>query len=177
MASRNIWNDHAWRIRNYIVSSLSSAPDSESALKWTEENLSEIAQQVKTYYGDDAAVKFLSLLQKIVDGIFYKIQQSKAGESISSITDDDQESLSELATFLDSANQVYWKKEAVLPILQKVFALWVNQILARIASEWNLDLQYTDEIHSELLKLADIFSSGIIAQFPNSFSMGGQNVL
>jgi hypothetical protein len=177
MSSRNLWNDHAWRIRNYIVSHINSTADLETATLWVVENIGDLANVVKLYYGDEAADKFSGILKRIVDRVVVKLQMAKSGESVSSMTDEDMEPLNDLAVFLDTANPMYWKKEVVLPILQKIFALWINQILARIAGEWNMDLQYTDEIHEHLLKLADIFSAGIIGQFPNSFSSGDSNVL
>ncbi len=177
MSSRNLWNDHAWRIRNYIVSTLAMAPDAETASKWVEDNVASLSAVVKLYYGQEAADKFSGIIDSIFSKIASKVDAIKMGETISSIKQDDIDTLNELAVFLDTANPIYWKREEVSPILQKMFAMWINQIMARSASEWDMDLKYTDEIHDELLKFADIFSAGIIAQFPNSFSTGVQNVL
>jgi hypothetical protein len=177
MGSRNLWNDHAWRIRNFIVSYLNSTSDVETATAWVVENISDLSNVVKVYYGEDAASKFQTILKAVVDRVIEKLRAAKSGESVSTISEEDAGTLNDLAVFLDTANPTYWKKEVVLPILQKIFSLWLNQMLARIAGEWNMDLQYTDEIHEHLLKLADIFSSGIIGQFPNSFSIGESSVL
>lgn len=177
MASRNLWNDHAWRIRNYIVSTVSNLPDSTTAGKWVLENVSDLTDVVKKHYGAEAGEGFSTIMKNFVSAIAGKLQSLKAGESISMLTPEDYEIVNSLATFLEAANPDYWKKENVSPLMQSLFELWINQILSREAGEWDMDLKYTDDIHEKLLVLADIFSNGIIAQFPETFTTGAEYVL
>lgn len=177
MAARNLWNDHAWRVRNYIVSTISNLPDSTVAGKWVIENVAELTDVVKKYYGEEASQGFNTIMRNFVSTIAGKLQSLKAGESISVLTPEDYEIVNSLATFLDSANPDYWKKETVTPLLQSLFELWINQILSREAGEWEMDLKYADDIHEKLLAIADIFANGIIAQFPETFTTGAEYVL
>jgi hypothetical protein len=177
MASRNLWNDNAWRVRNYIVSTLANTPDSISAGKWVIENISDLSGVVKEFYGEEAATKFTEIMRSFVSAIATKLELVKSGESISTLLPEDYDVINSLATFLDTTNPEYWKKEIVSPVIQSIFELWINQMLARVASEWDMDLKYTDEIHEKILLLADVFSNGLIAQFPENFTMGAAYVL
>jgi hypothetical protein len=40
---------------------------------------------------------------------------------------------------------------------------------ARLKSEWATDIATYDQIHQQILKMADMLSAGLIAQFPAAF--------
>jgi len=47
--------------------------------------------------------------------------------------------------------------------------LTLGEATARLKGNWALDIATYDKIHNQILKMADILSAGIIAQFPKSF--------
>ena len=177
MAARNLWNDHAWRVRNYIVSTLSNLPDTNIAGKWVIENVDDLSEVVRQHYGADASAQFSQIMRNFVSAIASKLQTIKEGETSILSEPADYEVMDSLINFLQSLNPDYWKKEDVGPIIKSLFELWINQMLSRVAGEWDSDLKYTDEIHDKLLQLADIFSNGIVAQHPQMFTTGAEYVV
>jgi hypothetical protein len=43
------------------------------------------------------------------------------------------------------------------------------EVLARLNSDWTADVAAYDEVHIQALGMADMLSSGIVAQFPKPF--------
>ena len=83
--------------------------------------------------------------------------------------------INSLTSFMESVNPVYWKNEIVNPILVKIFNLWLNIFMARVAEEWEMEASYMMSVREETTKLADIFSSGIVARCPDTFNIGAEH--
>lgn len=177
MMSSNMWADTGWRIRNYIIANLADAKDAAMAGRWVMSNLDEMTGVIKKYYDNETANNFLEIMKTLVLAIASKVDSVKSGISIQTTQPSDYDAINSLCSFLDGLNHFYWKKEKVCPIIQSVFELCSNQILAREAMEWEMDLKYMDEMEAMLLKFADIFSAGIVAQKPEFFVMGENNAV
>lgn len=177
MQARNLWNDYVWRIRNYLVSSMAGLQDTSTAAKWLLDTIDELSSVIEQYYDAQIAEDFKAKMRDIASLIAAKIEAIKQGKSVAMLQPVDYDAINSLADILEKLNPVYWKKDIVKPILEKTFELWVNQIMSRAATEWQLDLQHTDTIHDEILKFADIFSNGIVAQNPQLFSVGEEYAL
>jgi len=47
--------------------------------------------------------------------------------------------------------------------------LTTNEVLARLRQDWGADVAADDAIHVQALNMADLLSTGIVAQFPRRF--------
>jgi hypothetical protein len=47
--------------------------------------------------------------------------------------------------------------------------LTLTEATARLKADWALDIATYEKIHEQILKMADMLSEGIIAQFPAAF--------
>jgi hypothetical protein len=52
--------------------------------------------------------------------------------------------------------------------------LTLKEAVARLGGDYVTDIAAYDEVHTQILQLADMLSSGIISAFPNHFAGGGR---
>jgi hypothetical protein len=43
------------------------------------------------------------------------------------------------------------------------------EVVARLHSDWAADIAAYEKVHEQILKMADMLSTGIINQYPNKF--------
>ena len=86
--------------------------------------------------------------------------------------------MEDIANFLSSLNPESWPKEAVKTYFTEFVRLWVESIRARSVQDWAANEKAMDDIDILIVSgdanqtsLADVFSLGIISQYPDYFSM------
>lgn len=47
--------------------------------------------------------------------------------------------------------------------------LTTNEVVARLTKNWPADVRAYDRIHVQILRMADMLSAGLVAQFPSRF--------
>jgi hypothetical protein len=47
--------------------------------------------------------------------------------------------------------------------------LTTAEVVARLQGDWAADIAAYDKVHTQILKMADMLSTGLIKQFPNKF--------
>ena len=45
-----------------------------------------------------------------------------------------------------------------------------KEAVARLEGKWTADIAAYDKVHTEILEMADMLSSGLVTQFPSRFS-------
>ena len=48
-------------------------------------------------------------------------------------------------------------------------ALTAEEAVARLQGKWAADIAAYDKVHTEILQMSDMLSSGLVAQFPDRF--------
>jgi hypothetical protein len=54
-------------------------------------------------------------------------------------------------------------------MMRQHLALTTKEAAARLQGKWAADVAAYDQVHTEILEMADMLSSGIIRQFPSRF--------
>jgi hypothetical protein len=54
-------------------------------------------------------------------------------------------------------------------MMRQHLALTTKEATARLQGNWTADVDACDQVHAEILKMADMLSSGIVRQFANRF--------
>ncbi|MHB0967786.1 MAG: hypothetical protein ACYC36_15145, partial [Bellilinea sp.] len=75
----------------------------------------------------------------------------------------------EIATFLSSANPENWPLDEMKAMMRTHLDLTLKEAAARLNGDYAADIAAYDEVHVEILKMADMLSNGIIDQFPKMF--------
>ena len=171
MDMRRLWEDHVTWTRLAIISLTTNAPDTQATVARLLQNQDDIGDAIKPYYGDAAGTQLSSLLREhiliaadLIAAAMKGDQAAVASEQARWTANADQ-----IAEVLAAANPRFWPAGPMEEMLHDHLRLTTNEVVARLQHDWATDVKTYDEIVGQALGMADIFSDGIIGQFPERF--------
>jgi len=75
-----------------------------------------------------------------------------------------------IAAFLSAANPRNWSRSTLQSALRSHLDMTLKEATAHLHRDWAGSIAAYDEVHQQILQLADVLSEGIMKQFPNRFS-------
>ena len=176
MALRRLWADHVIWTRDYVVAAVAGAPDAEAAATRLLKNQEDIGNAVALVYGETAGRALTDLLKQHIMIAVDLIEAAKSGDDAAFEQNDRKwtENAEEIAALLSGANPDNWPKADVLDLLMQHLNLTKGEVVARLQSRWNDDVEAFDQIFTEILTVADVLADGVIKQFPEKF--GGHEI-
>jgi hypothetical protein len=174
---RRLWADHVIWTRDYVIAAVADAPDAEAAAARLLKNQEDIGNAVALVYGESAGQTLTDLLKQHIMIAVDLIEAAKSGNDASFEQNDRKwtENAEEIAALLSSANPDNWPKADVLDLLTQHLNLTKGEVVARLQSKWNDDVEAFDQIFTEILTVADVLADGVIKQFPEKF--GGHEAM
>jgi hypothetical protein len=168
---RALWEQHVMWTRLAIISLTTGSPDTNATVARLLRNQTDIGNAVKPYYGTAAGAKLTSLLRQHILIAADLIAAAKGGDKAATTTQAARwtANADQLAAFLSGANPASWKLGAMKAMLHDHLRLTTDEVLARLGHKWTADVRAYDEIDRQALHMADMLSSGIVAQFPARF--------
>jgi hypothetical protein len=168
---RKLWEDHITWTRLYIVNALADLPSKEATADRLLANQVDIGNLIKPFYGDGAGNKLSALLKDHILIAAEVVDAAKAGDR------DKQNEASkrwyansnDIAVFLDFLNPKNWPYAEMKPMMYQHLDTTTEEVTARLNQDWTGDVASYDKLHLEILKMADMLSSGIVKQFPDRF--------
>lgn len=185
MDARSAWMKWVFSIMNYAISLNGDLPGTDQVKGRMHKNAIAIGEFIVPYYGLAASNALSTALIAINDvGMHYveAMKAKKTPEELEKIAESWKPYVSNLAKLLNELNPNNWPTSLVEEILTNLVDAWQDQLTARakgdiIADEIAIDrinkLVVTglpDHVKHGYSSLADIFSRGIIAQFPTLFA-------
>jgi hypothetical protein len=170
---RKLWEDHITWTRNVIISFDASLPDLNTVIGRLLQNQTDIGDAIKPYYGDEAGDQLTALLREHILGAARVLAALKAGDqtALQHALDAWYANAHDIAVFLSSANPSNWPLAEMDPMMRDHLDATTREAVARNAGDWDADVAAYDAVHVQILAMADMLSSGIIAQFPNRFRL------
>jgi hypothetical protein len=171
-AVRKLWEDHISWTRFYIISALADLPETDAAAQRLLQNQTDIGNAIKPFYGEDVGNQLTALLTDHILIAVDLLAAAKAG-------DDDafqaayilwHENADQIAAFLNAANPDNWPFDEMQAMMYSHLALTLDEAVARLNADWAGDVAAYDEIHNQILGMADMLAMGIIMQFPDQFT-------
>jgi hypothetical protein len=170
-AMRQLWEDHIVWTRMVIVSVADDLPDTSFAVDRLLRNQDDIGDAIKPFYGDAAGEELSRLLREHIAGAADLLAGAKAGDA------DAVEAASAawyangdaIAAFLAAANPRNWELGEMEAMMRDHLDLTLAEAVARLEGRYADDIAAYDEIHVQILHMADMLSDGILAQFPARF--------
>lgn len=170
-AMRKLWEDHITWTRMFIVSALADLPDVSHAAERLLQNQADIGDAIKPFYGEAAGEQLTALLRDHILIAADLVGAAKAGDAagIEEASTRWYANADDIAAFLHSANPDNWPLDEMQAMMREHLDLTLQEAVARLTGNWAADIAAYDQIHEQILGMADMLSSGIIRQFPKQF--------
>lgn len=171
-AMRKLWEDHITWTRLAIVDIAAGAPDTGATVARLLQNQVDIGNAVKPFYGDAAGNQLTALLTTHIVLAANILVDAKAGDTtgVNENVTAWYANASDIASFLSSANPKNWPLAAMESMMSSHLNLTLKEGVAQLTGDYATSITAYEQVHAEILQMADMLSAGIIAQFPNLFN-------
>jgi hypothetical protein len=135
------------------------------------QNQTDIGNAIKPYYGDAAGNQLTALLRQHILGAADVLVALKAGDQsgLQAALTAWYANAHDIAVFLSTANPKNWPLAEMDQMMKDHLDATTREAVARNQGDWSADVAAYDAVHLQILSMADMLSSGIIAQFPKKF--------
>ncbi len=169
--TRKLWEDHITWTRLFIVSFAAGLPDLNATTGRLLQNQTDIGNAVKPVYGDEAGNQLTALLRQHILGAVDLLTAARSGDATAFDTAKAAwyANADEIAAFLHGANPDNWPLQHMQAMMHSHLDLTLQEAAARLHGDFAGDIAAYDQVHAEILQMADMLSLGIIHQFPAQF--------
>lgn len=167
---RNLWTDNVWRTRNFYISYLYNFNDLTVARSFLDQNLRDLGNSIKPYYGNGAGDRLQDTLESRLTAfinVLEYIKTAPVGVDLSADPNLGQRLLAwkdrsdAVFDVLATLNPAAWNKTEVRNIVDNSRDFWWNQLQARHRSEWVRDLTFLDYCFDNAARMAGVMLRGI----------------
>jgi hypothetical protein len=174
-AMRKLWEDHVVWTRQFIVSVATETENLADIGPTTDRllaNQTEIGNALKPFYGDAVGDQVTALLRDHILTAADLVAAAKAGDSSAADAASSSwyRNADDIATALNGLNPKHWPLDEMKAHMTDHLDLTLKEAVARLQGRYADDIAAYDEIHVQILGMADMLSAGIIAQFPEKFA-------
>ena len=169
-AIRQLWEDHIVWTREFIVSFAADGADLSAVTDRLLRNQDDIGDAIKPFYGDAAGEALSGLLREHILGAAALLDAAKNGGDVAAASAAWYANADEIAEFLAAANPRAWPVDEMRAMMKDHLDLTLAEGVARLQGRYADDIAAYDQIHTQILRMADMLSDGIIAQFPPKFA-------
>ncbi len=173
-AMRRLWAEDVIWTREYIVDAVAGAPDAaQAAAERLLKNQEDIGNAFVPFYGEEMGGSLTDLLKSHV---LIAVDLVNAA-----IVDDEQQfrreerrwndNAGEIAACLSEANPC-WPEKDVQDLLSRELSFTKRELDASFEKEWECDVEYFDDMFTQILTMADVLCEGLVSQFPDRFDVG-----
>lgn len=181
MDSRSLWAKYAWSLLNYSISmnaDLAGTPQVETRLLRVASSLGDF---IVPYYGVTAGQDLGNKLAAIAKVGTQFVSAVKERRDLSEFQNIWNSLIVELSEFLHNLNPAQWPKELIVEMFTNLVTTWARAIQSRYNQDWNENEDAIDSLNTLVVtgianhinkgysSIADVFSRGIIAQYPSLF--------
>jgi hypothetical protein len=174
-AMRKLWEDHITWTRMVIVGFLAdpdaTLPDLQASVDRLLQNQIDIGNAIKPFYGDAAGDQLTELLRQHILIAAEILQDAKARDT-DAFNDASARwyaNADEIAVFLNSANPEYWPLDKMKEMMHAHLDLTLQEAATYLNGDYTGSVAAYEQVHLEILEMADLLSNGIIEQFPKKF--------
>jgi hypothetical protein len=168
---RKLWEDHITWTRLAIISLTTGSPDTDATVARLLGNQTDIGNAIKPYYGKAAGNELTKQLRAHILIAADVIAAAKAGDS-AKLADAQARwvaNADQIAAALHSVNPRYWKLGTMKAEMHRHLDLTTQEAVARLQGNWAADVAAYDKVHTHILHMSDMLSTGIVKQFPARF--------
>lgn len=167
----NLWEDHIIWTRNVILNIMDDLPGTTEAVNRLLQNQVDIGNAVKPYYGNAAGDQLTSLLTEhitIAATLLTALKNDHTAAFNSAYTQW-VDNANAVAALLSSVNAA-WPLAEMQAMMQEHLTATAAEAMARKTGDYAGDVSAYDNVHHQILEMADMLTEGIAKQFPNMFN-------
>ncbi|MCL2509210.1 MAG: LysM peptidoglycan-binding domain-containing protein [Oscillospiraceae bacterium] len=168
---RLAWEQHIYWTRLLLVSIAERLKDQEAVTNRLLQNPHDIADIFARFYSENTANHIARLLTQhlqIGSALITALRDGKTAEA-DTLTRQWYANADMMADAFSSINP-FFNREELRQMLYKHLQLTTQEVTARLAGNYEADIDAFNRVEQEALSMADYFSSGIMRQFPQKFS-------
>jgi hypothetical protein len=167
---RLLWEQHVAWTRMTIISDAFDLPILTATSTRLLRNASDMGALMRAFYGEGVAARFTQLIHDHLQIAINLVAAAKAGDTAraAQIEREWYENADEIARFMSRINR-HWSQRALRDMLHRHLALTKDEAVAILSGDYQKSVELYDEIELQALMMADAFSAGIIADFPQVF--------
>lgn len=172
-AMRQLWEDHVTWTRLFIVSAAHNLPNKEATTARLLQNQLDIGNAMKPIYGDEAGRKLSALLKEHIL-IAAEIITAAQDRDANRVTDQKEQwfdNSDQIADFLHNVNPNHWPRSEMRDMMRSHLDLTLEEAVAEINGDYRTSVRKYDQVHLQILKMADMLSEGIRSQFPEKYAL------
>ena len=169
---RKLWEDHVTWTRLVIVDVAFGTPDTQATLGRLLQNQVDIGNAIKPFYGDAAGNQLTALLTTHIVLAGNILVNAKSGntDGVNANVTLWYQNANDIAAFLNGANPKNWPLTETQGMMKTHLDLTLQEAVAQLTGDYSTSISTYDQVHLEILQMADMLSAGIIAQFPSMFT-------
>ena len=169
---RKLWEDHITWTRLFIVSDVAGLADLDATTDRLLANQVDIGDAIATFYGREAGDALTALLKDHILLAAQLLNAAKAGDQdgVAEASAAWYANANQIAAFLHDANPQHWALADMQDMMKMHLDLTLEEAVAHLQGRYTDDVAAYDQVHDEILQMADMLSDGIIAQFPAAFA-------
>ncbi len=173
---RKLWEDHITWTRMVIIGVFDSLPGSDHYVSRLLQNYEDMEDALAPYYGEDAAEEFGELLKEHLTIAAEILGAAKAGDSerVDRLVESWRENADALATQMNEMNPSHWSLDETRAMWREHLDVTLVEATTHLAGDFAGELASWERVHDGALMMADLFSHGVIRQFPRSFAASGR---
>lgn len=168
---RKLWEDHVTWTRLAIVSLSNNLPDTGPTVQRLLQNQADIGNSIKPFYGEAAGNQLTALLRDHILIAAEIIKDAKAGDqaALNDAVKRWYANADSIAAFLNAANPKNWPLADMKAMMREHLDLTLKEAVAYLQGDHVGSVSTYDQIHLQILNMADMLSEGIMDQFPQMF--------
>jgi hypothetical protein len=147
--------DCIWKIRAMTASGVVKSNDERSSERWAIDSINELRKIFIFKVNEEVGCLFYAVMMRLMLILKSKIFEIEQEQFTTRLNQQDEEFINQLSQLLIMLNKHAKLQIEPTRISQVFLQLWLNQILARTAEEWELEQSYVDE----LFETADLLSN------------------
>lgn len=170
VAMNNLWDDHVYLTREYILSALNNLPELNAVTTRLLQNQVDIGNAIKPYYGNAAGNQLTQLLHDHIIIATQVVAAAKNKDTVGFNTANANwvANADQIAHFLADANP-NWNEKVLDDELHKHLQLTIAEVTDYMQGNWAAGMTDIDLGVQHMRNFANELANGIVQQFPQKF--------
>jgi hypothetical protein len=169
---RKLWEDHITWTRVVIIGILDSLPGVTNYEARLLQNPGDMAAQLKPCYGATVATEFSDLVTDHLAIAVELLEAAKAGNTAAFNDAKTRwyQNADDIATLMAAINPKNWPFNDTSAMWKAHLDATLDEAVKHATGDYTGEVAAYDLVHTLALEMADMFSSGIVAQFHGQFT-------